>query len=133
MSQPTEYRAHLWAKMARMATLLVEGATVRIHLGPWERLGALRGDLVVPRSSVVSMVPTDNVLGEVRGVRAPGYGLPGHAAIGTWRGRGFKDLVAVYYKRRRGLVITLQGQEYDRIVISTGATVDLPQRIAEAV
>ena len=116
-----------------MATLLIEGATVRIHLGPWERLGAFRGDLVLPRTGVVSMQPTDDVLSEVRGLRAPGFGLPGHAAIGTWRGRGFKDFVAVYWKRPRGIVITLQGQEYDRIVISTGSTVEVPQMIAEAV
>jgi hypothetical protein len=116
-----------------MATLIDEGASIRIQLGPWERLGALRGDIVVPRSAVVSMQPSDDVVREVRGVRMPGYGLPGHAVVGTWRGRGFKDFVAVYWRRRRGLVITLRGQEYDRIVISTGNTVDVPQSIAEAV
>jgi hypothetical protein len=116
-----------------MATLLVEGDAIRIHLGPWERLGAMRGDLVVPRSAVVSMRASDDVVREVRGVRAPGYGLPGHAVIGTQRGRGFKDFVAVYWKRRRGIVITLRAQEFDRIVISTGNTVNATQSIAEAV
>jgi hypothetical protein len=116
-----------------MATLLVEGSSIRIHLGSWERLAALRGDLVFPRTAVVSMRPTDDVLLEVRGVRAPGFGLPGHAAIGTWRGRGYRDFVAVYWRRRRGIVITLQGQRYDRVVISSGETVTVPQRIAEAV
>jgi hypothetical protein len=133
MSRPEDYRAAGGDQDGRMATLLDEGGTIRIQLGPWERLGALRGDLVIPRSGIVSMRPSDDVVREVRGIRAPGYGLPGHAVVGTWRGRGFKDFVAVYWKRRRGIVITLEGQEYDRVVISTGNTVEQLQRIAEAV
>jgi hypothetical protein len=116
-----------------MAMLLHQSASIRVRLGPWERLGAMRGDLVIPRSAVVSMRPTDDVVRELRGRRSPGYGMPGHAAIGTYRGRGYKDFVAVYWKRRRGIVITLQGQDYDRVVISTGETVEVLQRIAEAV
>ena len=119
--------------MGRMATLLDEGSNLRIHLGGWERLGALRGDLVISRTQVASMRVVDDVVQEMRGIRAPGYGFPGHAAIGTWRGHGYKDFVAVYWKQRRGVVISLTGADYDRVIVSTGATVELPQRIAPAV
>ncbi|HTY72163.1 MAG TPA: hypothetical protein VMI11_07020 [Actinomycetes bacterium] len=116
-----------------MATLLQEGESYRVHLGSWERLGALRGDLVIPRSSVVDIRMVPDVVAEIRGIRAPGYGLPGHAAVGTWRGRGFKDFVAVSWRQRRGVVITLSGQEFDRVVLSSGPVVEVAQRMAPAV
>ena len=36
------------------------------------------------------------VVGELRGLRAPGTGIPGVIALGTWRSKGAKDFAAVY-------------------------------------
>ena len=33
---------------------------------------------------------------ELSGLRAPGTGLPGVIALGTWRGRGQKDFAALF-------------------------------------
>jgi hypothetical protein len=76
--------------------------------------------------------PTEDVVAEIRGMRAPGYGLPGHAAVGTWRGHGYKDFVAVYWKQRRGIVITMKDFPFEQVIVSTGTAITLPQRISPA-
>lgn len=100
-----------------MARMMVEGADLVIRLSRWERLGALHGSVRVPLASVVDVTATDNAWRQLRGVRAPGSGLPGVIALGTWRFRGGKDFVAVYGKP--GVVVTLRESEWDRLVVST--------------
>ncbi len=58
----------------------------------------------------------------VRGLRAPGTGVPGRVALGTWRRWHGKDFVAAY-RHDPGVVIDLVDQPYDRVVIS-GPTPD---------
>lgn len=99
-----------------MARLSVQGAELVVHLSLLERIGAFHGPLRVPLSSVVDVTPTSNAWGALRGLRAPGTGLPGVIALGTWRFRGEKDFVAVY--RRPGIVVRLQHGEWSRLVIS---------------
>ena len=62
-----------------------------------------------------------DVLGQVRGLRMPGAGVPGRVAIGTWRGhadgRPFHDFVLVRTPGP-GVVITTAG-DYDRILLGS--------------
>jgi hypothetical protein len=62
-----------------------------------------------------------DVLGQIRGSRMPGAGLPGRVAIGTWRGtadgRAFHDFVLVR-SPGPGVVITTTGM-YDRVVLGS--------------
>ena len=89
-------------------------------------LGLVR-DQSVPLASVTSARVEAVGLDAVRGVRAPGLGLPGRWLVGTWRGRG-RTLVSV----RRGepaLVVELTGQRYDRLVLGTHEAADLAGRL----
>ena len=62
----------------------------------------------------------------LRGLRAPGLGLPWVRAIGTWRGKGYKDWVSV--SRGGAVVLELKNQKFARAVISVAN----PQEIVDA-
>ena len=100
-----------------MARVRYEGDELVVHLGWLEKLGAFRGDVRVPRSSVRDVRATDRPWSELRGIRAPGTGFPGLIALGTRRGDGNRDFTAVY-RDRPAVVIELEGAEFDRLVIS---------------
>jgi hypothetical protein len=99
-----------------MAELEVDGDELVVRLGPWERIGTLRtSDVRVSRRSIIATRQVDRAYDEVRGLRAPGTGLPGRILIGTWLRRGGRDFVAVSGKGP-GVVIELSGERFDRIV-----------------
>lgn len=101
-----------------MSQIAVSAHTVSVRFRPWEMLAGLVTNTDIPRDAIVSADWVANGLDAVRGMRAPGLGLPGTLLIGTWRRLGTKTLVAV----RRGepaLVLRLKGQRYDTIIVST--------------
>lgn len=101
-----------------MATLHVDGNELVLQLSGLERLGALHGGVRVPRSSVRSVSSSDQPWETVRGIRAPGTGVPRLIMLGTTRGRGWKDFNAVY-RRRPVVVVDLEGQKFARLVVSS--------------
>jgi hypothetical protein len=108
-----------------MVQLLIDGDDLTVRLGPWERLGALRrADVRVPLAAVVSARSVDSAYAEVRGIRAPGTGVPGRLLLGTWRRRRAKDFVAVSGKGP-GVVIDLDGEGFSRLVVSEPMPADL--------
>jgi hypothetical protein len=63
--------------------------------------------------SGVEVVP--DALAAVRGLRAPGLGLPSRR-IGTWRRRGEKTFVSVR-RGQAGLRLALAGQRFDTVLV----------------
>jgi hypothetical protein len=61
----------------------------------------------------------------LRGVRAPGTGIPGVISLGTRRATGVRDFAAVY-RNRPALVIDLDGAGFNRLIVS----VDDPAAVA---
>ena len=118
-----------------MAHLDVTPDLVRVRLGRWERLVGLHGDVAIPRDrftpELLAELAVADPMKALEGIRAPGYGLPGHGAVGTWRGKGWKDFVAAY-AGRPGVVIDLDPDrvdgEFRRLVVS----VDDPETVAAA-
>ena len=106
-----------------MAQVAVRDGALVVELSAWERLAALRGNVRVPREQVAHVQVVDDAGREVQGLRAPGYDLPGHAKLGTWRRRGGRDVV-VARAHRPGLVVTLTSG--DRVVLSC----DRPEELA---
>ena len=92
-----------------------------------ESLGALHRPVRVPLESVVSVEPSESLRSRLRGLRAPGTGIPGVVALGTWRYSGGKDFAAVY--RGRGVVVELSGAPWQRLLVSTSEPRGLAQRI----
>ena len=79
-----------------MATIAVDGNDLVVRLSTLERIGALRGDIRLPLASVRVVRVSDTPGSELRGIRAPGIGVPGVISLCTRRGLGFRDFAAVY-------------------------------------
>ncbi len=95
-----------------MAGLHVRGNELVVELSELEKLGALHRDVHVPLASVTAVRVADDPWPELRGIRAPGTGIPGLIALGSRRGAGH-DFTAVYEH-----LVELEGADFDRLVIS---------------
>ncbi len=111
-----------------MALLEVDGDRLVLRLSTTENLESVHRDVVVPRSSVATVRVTEDVWSELRGIRAPGTGIPGVIAVGTRRGSFGKDFVVVHGKGR-GVVVELVDQPFSRLVLTTPDPEEVVARI----
>ena len=111
-----------------MADLVVDGTFLSLAMSRVEHLEGFRGDLRAPLDSVTSVRAADDPWSELRGMRAPGTGLPGVIAVGTRRGSFGKDFAAVHGKGP-AVVVEFAGQEFQRWVL----TVDDPTAVVDRV
>jgi uncharacterized protein len=100
-----------------MADLRAEDGELVLHLRSMEKAEGLHGDIRVPLSAVTVVRVVEDAWPELRGVRAPGTGLPDVIAVGTRRGNFGKDFAAVHGKGP-AVVVELAGAEYGRLVVS---------------
>jgi hypothetical protein len=103
-----------------MAEYSVEREDLVVVMSGLEHLGALRGDVRVPLSSVHAVRVSIDPWSELRGIRAPGTGFPGVIALGTWRGRFGRDFAALYGSQA-AVVVELEGAEFRRLIVSCSA------------
>jgi hypothetical protein len=101
-----------------MADLLVDNGALRVRLSSLEKLGAMRGDITIPLGAITAVRVSEDPWSELRGIRAPGTGLPGVISLCTRRGSGFRDFAAVYGRAGQAVVVEASGAEFDRLVIS---------------
>jgi hypothetical protein len=114
-----------------MSTVHLIGDRLQIHLSVGEKIAALHGDLDIPRSAIrAAEVLTDGLTGAT-GVRAPGLAVPGRVKIGTWRSRRARSFVAAR-RDRPALRLTLDGQRYDTVVVSTPEAASLATALRTA-
>jgi hypothetical protein len=114
-----------------MAALRVSGSTLRVVLSPLERLGAFVGrDPEVPLGAVSAVRVSADAWRELRGIRAPGTGIPGVIALGTRRSKAGRDFAAVY-GHRPAVVVELQGAAYGRFVVSAANADAIATEIAQ--
>ncbi len=113
-----------------MATIETTPSTLRIRLSLTEKLFGLLRDLEVPRSSITAVEAVPAGLGAVRGLRAPGLGLPGVRAVGTWRGLGEKAYVSVR-RDQPAVRVRLSGQRFDTLLIGTDDAAATAARLAD--
>jgi hypothetical protein len=100
-----------------MARLDIAGGELILRLGPFERMaGFVHGDARIPLDNVRGACVAGDPWAELRGERSPGVALLRHA-LGTWRFPGGKDFVAIH-GRGPGVVVTLTGVEFQRLVVS---------------
>jgi hypothetical protein len=101
----------------QMAVLKRDGEDLVVELSAFEKAEAIHGDLRLPFSSVSSIDIVEDALAAVHGLRAPGTGVPGVLAIGTFRDRGTKLFAVVHHGRPGGVRVTLKNSEFDEVVI----------------
>jgi hypothetical protein len=113
-----------------MATLAVDGYDLVVRLSVLEKIGALRGNIRVPLASIRAVRVSNSPWSELRGIRAPGTGLPGVISLCTRRWRGVHDFAAVY-GRRPALVVEMTGASFDRLVVSCADATEAAARAVE--
>ena len=77
------------------------GTYVILSLSRSEKIFGFHKNIHVKYKDLLSVKPVENAWTRkvLRGVRAPGTGIPYVVALGTWRLRKGKHFVAVYLKR----------------------------------
>ncbi|MBP2216990.1 alpha/beta hydrolase [Arthrobacter sp. CAN_C5] len=100
-----------------MARLTLSNGMLELTFGAAEKVLGLVGDLRIPLSAVVAVAVTDKPFTAVKGIRAPGFALPGRTRIGTWRAVGQRILV-VAKANQTALVLTLRDEKFSTIVVS---------------
>ena len=102
-----------------MAKLVKVGSELILELSIWEKLGALHNSPRISADSVEKVEFIDQLWGSstLRGIRAPGTALPYVTLLGTLRGRGYKDFVAMT-GRGEGAVLTLKSGPFARWIFT---------------
>jgi hypothetical protein len=111
-----------------MAELTVHDDALTLTLSRLEHAEGFHRNLTVPLTSLGAVRAVADPWPELRGIRAPGTGMPGVVAVGTRRGSFGKDFAAVHGKGP-GVVVELDGQEFGRWVL----TVDDPDAVVARV
>jgi hypothetical protein len=102
-----------------VASLVVAGDRLVLKLSRLERLlGLAVRNPDAPLTAVRIVYAVRPAQSAIRGIRAPGAGIPSLLALGHWRGNGHHDFVAVYGKHA-GVVVELDPREaFDRWIVS---------------
>jgi hypothetical protein len=116
-----------------MAILVIEGAEIRLKMSPLERLGALVSPPTARLDQVQSIQFIDELWSKdvLRGVRAPGTGMPYVVLIGVMRGRGYKDF-CVIKRRNPGVIITFASGKYERWIYTLEGSRHAEEQIVAA-
>ncbi len=98
--------------------LKIVGNQISYELSNLEKLGALSSSPYANKSNLISVERVENPWTKevLRGMRAPGTGIPYIIMLGTMRYKSGKDFCVVY-KRRPVLVLEFDGPGFKRWVI----------------
>jgi hypothetical protein len=114
-----------------VAQIHVQGSDLVVRLSLMEKAGAFHGDVRIPLAAVRAVRVAEDPWTELRGIRAPGTGVPGVIALGTRLGGGTRDFAAVY-SHTPAVVVDAAGAPFDRLVISSAHAVQDVMRINAA-
>jgi hypothetical protein len=104
-----------------MAKVVISGNQLVLQLSLWEKLGALHGSPRATKSALTKIEFIDQLWGShsLRGIRSPGTALPYVVLLGTLRGKGYKDFVAMK-GRGRGCILTFTDGPFERWIFTVG-------------
>jgi hypothetical protein len=100
-----------------MAKVTIKNDRLQVSIGAFEALQALQGSFSVPLTCVLGATEDPNFIraGSL-GIRAPGTGLPGVIARGTFRKSGEKTL-SLWSRNQEIVVIQLIDHKWDRLIV----------------
>ncbi|KAF0966360.1 hypothetical protein MLGJGCBP_00488 [Rhodococcus sp. T7] len=117
-----------------MVEIGVSASEVRLALSRFEEFAGLHGDVAVPMPLIRGAEVIADPFANIRGVRAPGLGIPRRRCIGTWRGRGVRTFVVARAGVPAVRVRTLgrgSGAEFDELIVTVPDAVDVTARIRD--
>lgn len=100
-----------------MAKVTIKNDRLQVSIGAFEAVQALQGTFSVPLTCVLGATEDPNFIraGSL-GIRAPGTGLPGVIARGTFRKSGEKTL-SLWSRNQEIVVIQLTDHKWDRLIV----------------
>lgn len=111
-----------------MATISVQGQDLVVEMNGLDKLWSLKSKLTIPLAHVRGATIDPGILGEPKGVRAPGTHLPGVITAGTFHQDGEKVFWAVR-DALKAVVVELADEHYTRLVVE----VDDPRAVVAMV
>jgi hypothetical protein len=102
-----------------VASVQVQGNSITLNLSFWEKIGSFHKDPVVPKDKLINKTFHQNPWSKevLKGVRAPGTGIPYLILLGTMRYKGGKDFAAIY-KRKPVTVYEFKDSNYKRWIVT---------------
>ena len=102
-----------------MAKVIEDGNNLVLKLSMWEKIGGLHKDLVISKDLLVKKTVFQNPWTKevLKGVRAPGTGIPYVILLGSMRYKGGKDFTAIY-KRRPVTIYEFKDSPFKRWIIT---------------
>ena len=102
-----------------MARVIDDGEFFTLKLSILEKVGALHGNIKTATANLIDITNAENPWQStvLRGIRAPGTGIPYVILLGTMRYKKKKDFTAIY-RRRPVEIYTFKDAEFERWIIS---------------
>ena len=100
-----------------MAEVRVEGSEIVVGLSTFEKAEAIHGEVRLGLVSLRGAEVLDDAIRAVHGLRAPGTGVPGLVAVGTYRERGKRLFAVVHHDTPRGVRLRFEGADFDEVVV----------------
>lgn len=111
-----------------MATISVQGQDLVVEMTGLDKVWSLKSKLTIPLAHVRGATVDPGILGEPKGIRAPGTHLPGVITAGTFHQDGEKVFWAVR-DALKAVVVELADEHYTRLVVE----VDDPRAVVAMV
>ena len=115
-----------------MASLLIEDQRLHLSLSGWEQLGSLHADIRIPFSHIVNVEISEKPWRTLRGIRAPGLGIPRIVMLGTMRRKRKKDFCAIY-QNRIAVVVYLREETFERLIVTCEESEKVVRRLKEKI
>ena len=113
-----------------MARLLISREGLHLSLSGWEQLGAIHADIRVPFSHIIKAEIAEKPWRILRGIRAPGLGIPRFIMLGTMRAKRKKDFCAIY-QNRNAVVVYLRDEPFNRLIVTCAEAEKIVRRVNE--
>jgi uncharacterized protein len=114
-----------------MATAYLADDCLKVRFALWEKVLGLVQDADFPLEAIREVVVAPDGYPVPHGVRAPGLAVPTRVKVGTWRGRGSKQLVSVR-RSQPALQVRLENAGPTELVIGMDEAASLAAALHEA-
>ncbi len=101
---------------------------LKVHLNLLDQLRSLRRSFSVPLSNIRGATEDLGVIPSELGIRAPGTGLPGVIAAGTFFKR-FERQFVYWLRGQTPVVVELKNHKFERLILGTTDARDLVDKI----